>query len=79
LPPAARLGPSLTFAVSEAHRAEIARKFGQHEAMLRALAIKADMQERRIAGLEASETDRRDDAHNIARAIAGFFVAATQR
>jgi hypothetical protein len=46
------------------------------ETMLAALAAKADMQERRIAALEASQADRRAAAFDVARALAGLFSYA---
>ena len=46
------------------------------ETMLAALAAKADMQERRIAALEASQANRRADALDVARALAGLFSYA---
>ena len=48
------------------------------ETMLVALAAKADMQERRIAALEASQADRRAAALDVARALAGLFGYAVQ-
>ena len=48
------------------------------ETMLAALAAKADMQERRMATLEASQADRRANALDIARALAGLFSYAVQ-
>ena len=46
------------------------------ETMLAALAAKADMQDRRIAALEASQANRRADALDLARALAGLFSHA---
>jgi hypothetical protein len=46
------------------------------ETMLATLAAKADMQERRIAALEASQADRRAAAIDVARALAGLFSCA---
>ena len=46
------------------------------ETMLAALAAKADMQERRIAALEASQADRRAAALDVAQALAGLFNCA---
>jgi hypothetical protein len=46
------------------------------EAMLAALAAKADMQDRRIAALEASQADRRANALDVARALVGLFSCA---
>jgi hypothetical protein len=46
------------------------------ETMLATLAAKADMQERRIAALEASQADRRAAALDVARALAGLFSCA---
>ena len=46
------------------------------ETMLAALAAKADMQDRRIAALEASQANRRADALDVARALAGLFSYA---
>ena len=43
------------------------------ETMLATLAAKADMQDRRIAALEASQADRRADALEVARALVGLF------
>ncbi len=43
------------------------------ETMLSALAAKADVQERRIAALEASQADRRAYAFDVARALAELF------
>jgi hypothetical protein len=48
------------------------------ETMLAALAAKADMQERRIAALEASQASRRAGALDVARALAGLFSYAIQ-
>jgi hypothetical protein len=44
--------------------------------MLATLAAKADMQDRRIAALEASQGDRRAAALAVARAITGLFSYA---
>lgn len=49
------------------------------ETMLRALATKADAQERRIAALEAAQADRRANALAIAQALAGLFSFAVRR
>jgi len=46
------------------------------ETMLATLAAKADMQDRRIAALEASQADRRAAALDVARALAGLFSCA---
>ena len=46
------------------------------ETMLATLAAKADMQDRRIAALEASQANRRADALDVARALAGLFSYA---
>ena len=46
------------------------------ETMLATLAAKADVQERRIAALEASQADRRSAALDVARALAGLFSYA---
>lgn len=46
------------------------------ETMLATLAAKADMQDRRIAALEASQADRRADALDVARALVGLFSYA---
>jgi hypothetical protein len=46
------------------------------ETMLATLAAKADMQDRRIAALEASQADRRAAAFDVARALAGLFSYA---
>jgi hypothetical protein len=46
------------------------------ETMLATLAAKVDMQDQRIAALEASQADRRADALDIARALAGLFSYA---
>lgn len=46
------------------------------ETMLAALAAKANVQERRIAALEASQADRHAYALDVARALAGFFNCA---
>jgi hypothetical protein len=46
------------------------------ETMLATLAAKADMQDRRIAALEASQADRRTHALDVARALAGLFSCA---
>jgi hypothetical protein len=46
------------------------------ETMMVALAAKADMQERRIAALEASQADRRANALDVARAFIGLFSCA---
>jgi hypothetical protein len=46
------------------------------ETMLATLAAKADMQDRRIAALEASQADRRADGLDVARALAGLFSYA---
>jgi hypothetical protein len=46
------------------------------EVMLATLAAKADMQDRRIAALEASQANRRAYALDVARAIAGLFSYA---
>ena len=46
------------------------------ETMLATLAAKVDMQDRRIAALEASQADRRADALDVARALAGLFSYA---
>ena len=43
------------------------------ETMLATLAAKADMQDRRIAALEASQADRRANALDVARALAQLF------
>ena len=48
------------------------------ETMLATLAAKADMQDRRIAALEASQADRRAYALDVARALAGLFSYALQ-
>ncbi len=48
------------------------------EAMLAALAAKADIQERRIAALEASQADRRANALDIARALVELFSYAVR-
>ena len=47
------------------------------ETMLATLAAKADMQDRRIAALEASQANRRADALDVARALAGLFSYAS--
>jgi hypothetical protein len=44
------------------------------ETMLAALAAKADMQERRIAALEASQADRRATVLEVARALVALFT-----
>jgi hypothetical protein len=44
--------------------------------MLATLAAKADMQDRRIAALEASQAYRRADALDVARALAELFSYA---
>jgi hypothetical protein len=46
------------------------------ETMLATLAAKADMQDRRIAALEASQANRRADALDVARALAGLLSYA---
>jgi hypothetical protein len=46
------------------------------ETMLAVLAAKADMQDRRIAALEASQADRRADMLDVARALAGLLSFA---
>jgi hypothetical protein len=46
------------------------------QTMLAALAAKADMQERRIAALEASQADRRAEALDVARVLAGLLSYA---
>jgi hypothetical protein len=46
------------------------------ETMLATLAAKADIQDRRIAALEASQANRRADALDVARALAGLFSYA---
>ena len=48
------------------------------ETMLATLAAKADMQDRRIAALEASQADRRAAALEVARALVGLFSYAFQ-
>jgi hypothetical protein len=48
------------------------------ETTLATLAAKADMQARRIAALEASQANRRADALDVARALAGLFSYALQ-
>ena len=48
------------------------------ETMLATLAANADVQERRIAALEASQADRRAAALDVARALAGLFSYAIQ-
>lgn len=46
------------------------------ETMLATLAAKADMQDRRIAALEASQANRRAAALDVARALVGLFNCA---
>jgi hypothetical protein len=46
------------------------------EAMLVALAAKADAQDRRIAALESAAADRRANALDVARALGGIFQFA---
>jgi hypothetical protein len=46
------------------------------ETMLAALAAKADIQDRRMAALEASQADRRAVALDVARALAELFSYA---
>jgi hypothetical protein len=46
------------------------------ETMLATLAAKADIQDRRIAAHEASQADRRTNALDVARALAGLFSYA---
>jgi hypothetical protein len=46
------------------------------ETMLATLAAKADMQDQRIAALEASQANRRADVLDLARVLAGFFSYA---
>jgi hypothetical protein len=46
------------------------------ETMLATLAAKADMQDRRIAALEASQADRRAYALEVAGALVGLFSGA---
>jgi hypothetical protein len=48
------------------------------ETMLATLAAKADMQDRRIAVLEASQANRRAAAFDIARALVGLFSSVIQ-
>jgi hypothetical protein len=46
------------------------------ETMLAKLAAKADIQDRRIVALEASQANRRADMLDVARALAGLFSYA---
>jgi hypothetical protein len=61
-------------AVSPYTRAEEFR--AKTEAMLSALAAKADAQDRRIAALEAAAADRRVNALDVAHALGGIFKFA---
>jgi hypothetical protein len=47
-----------------------------NETMLATLAAKVDIQDRRMAALEASQADRRADALDVARALAELFSYA---